>query len=51
MEMRAVAIGAVTQRCMPLALGAPALRRLPDQPAQRTRHCLFHITEVEPPSP
>jgi primosomal replication protein N len=48
MEMRAVAIGAVTQSLMPLALGSAALFGGFITSTRNGRGLLFHITSVEP---
>ena len=48
MEMRAVAIGAVTQSLTPLALGSAALYGGFLTSTRNGRGLLFHITSVEP---
>ena len=48
MEMRAVAIGAITHTLMPLALGSAALFGGFLTSARNGRGLLFHITSVEP---
>ncbi len=48
MEMKAVAIGAVTQALAPLALGSEALYAGFITSARNGKGLLFHITSVEP---
>ena len=48
MEMRALAIGAITQVLMPLALGTAALYGGFLTSTRNGRGLLFHITSVEP---
>ena len=48
MEMRALAIGAITQVLMPLALGTGALYGGFLTSTRNGRGLLFHITSVEP---
>ena len=48
MEMRALAIGAITQVLMPLALGTVALFGGFLTSTRNGRGLLFHITSVEP---
>ncbi len=48
MEMRAVAIGAITQKLLPLALGGPGLFAGFLTSTRNGRGLLFHITSVEP---
>ena len=51
MEMKAVAIGAVTQVLMPLALGSVGLYGGFITSTRNGRGLLFHITSVEPQAP
>ncbi|CAD5367250.1 Primosomal replication protein N [Rubrivivax sp. A210] len=48
MEMRAVAIGAVTQGLLPLALGSACIFAGFITSTRNGRGLLFHITSVEP---
>ena len=48
MEMRAVAIGAITQALAPLALGGEALFGGFVTSARNGRGLVFHVTSVEP---
>jgi primosomal replication protein N len=48
MEMRAVAIGAITRSLLPLELGAAGLFGGFVTSARNGRGLLFHITSVEP---
>ncbi|MDE2147216.1 MAG: primosomal replication protein N [Burkholderiales bacterium] len=48
LEIRAVAIGAVTRSLLALELGAPALFIGFLAPSRNKRGLLFHITSVEP---
>ncbi len=51
MEMRAVAIGAITKVLMPLELGSAALYGGFVTSTRNGRGLLFHITSVEPTGP
>jgi primosomal replication protein N len=48
MEMRAVAIGAITQQLLPLELGSAALFAGFITSARNGRGLSFHVTSVEP---